>query len=139
MTNGKNVEKALHELNRSLALVAFLVGHSVTLADFAVWGAVKCKLPVQRYMWDGKRVPVHIWIGRGTLCTYGLEEGPCAHMDWKRIPVHIWIGRGSLCTYGLEEGPCAGMDWKRVPVQVWIGRGFMCRYGLEEGPCAGMN
>ena len=53
--------------------------------------------------------------------------------------MQVWIGRGSLCRYGLEEGPCAGMDWKRVHVQVWIGRGSLCRYGLEEGPCAGMD
>ena len=41
--------------------------------------------------------------------------------------------RGSLCRYGLEEGPCAGMDWKRVPVQIWIGRGSLCGYALGGG------
>ena len=41
MENQKTHSKALESLNKSLAPVAFLVGHSVTLADFAVWGALK--------------------------------------------------------------------------------------------------
>ncbi|XP_048579210.1 bifunctional glutamate/proline--tRNA ligase-like isoform X2 [Nematostella vectensis] len=38
--NGCNVDQALKLLDRSLAPVAFLVGPSVTLADFAVWAAI---------------------------------------------------------------------------------------------------
>ena len=41
LENASDVSKALQCLNKSLAPVAFLVGHSVTLADFAVWGALK--------------------------------------------------------------------------------------------------
>ena len=41
MENQKTHSKALESLNKSLAPVTFLVGHSVTLADFAVWGALK--------------------------------------------------------------------------------------------------
>ena len=41
LENASDVNNALHRLNKSLAPVAFLVGHSVTLADFAVWGALK--------------------------------------------------------------------------------------------------
>ena len=41
MENQKTHSKALESLNKSLAPVAFLVGHCVTLADFAVWGALK--------------------------------------------------------------------------------------------------
>lgn len=41
LENASDVNKALQCLNKSLAPVAFLVGHSVTLADFAVWGALK--------------------------------------------------------------------------------------------------
>ena len=41
LDNPSELNKALQCLNKSLAPVAFLVGHSVTLADFAVWGALK--------------------------------------------------------------------------------------------------
>lgn len=41
LDNPNELNKALQCLNKSLAPVAFLVGHSVTLADFAVWGALK--------------------------------------------------------------------------------------------------
>lgn len=41
LENASDVNKALQCLNKSLAPVAFLAGHSVTLADFAVWGALK--------------------------------------------------------------------------------------------------
>ncbi len=41
LDNPNEVNMALQCLNKSLAPVAFLVGHSVTLADFAVWGALK--------------------------------------------------------------------------------------------------
>lgn len=41
LENASDVNNALHLLNKSLAPVAFLVGHSMTLADFAVWGALK--------------------------------------------------------------------------------------------------
>ena len=41
LENAGNINDALHRLNKSLAPVAFLAGNSVTLADFAVWGALK--------------------------------------------------------------------------------------------------
>ncbi|XP_068687645.1 bifunctional glutamate/proline--tRNA ligase-like [Montipora foliosa] len=41
LENASDVNSALIRLNKSLAPVAFLVGHSLTLADFAVWAALK--------------------------------------------------------------------------------------------------
>lgn len=41
LENASDVNSALVRLNKSLAPVAFLVGQSVTLADFAVWAALK--------------------------------------------------------------------------------------------------
>lgn len=41
LENASDVNSALVRLNKSLAPVTFLVGPSVTLADFAVWAALK--------------------------------------------------------------------------------------------------
>ena len=41
LASASDISGALYRLNKSLAPVAFLVGHSMTLADFAVWGALK--------------------------------------------------------------------------------------------------
>ncbi|PFX18452.1 Bifunctional glutamate/proline--tRNA ligase [Stylophora pistillata] len=53
MENQKANSKALESLNKSLAPVAFLVGHSATLADFAVWGALKVKGKVETLIQPG--------------------------------------------------------------------------------------
>ncbi|KAJ7378547.1 Bifunctional glutamate/proline--tRNA ligase [Desmophyllum pertusum] len=53
LENPSDVNKALQSLNRSLAPVAFLVGHSVTLADFAVWGALKVNGKIENLIKPG--------------------------------------------------------------------------------------
>ncbi|CAH3119198.1 unnamed protein product [Porites lobata] len=53
LENAGNIDDALHRLNKSLAPVAFLAGHSVTLADFAVWGALKVSGNVEKLMKPG--------------------------------------------------------------------------------------
>jgi hypothetical protein len=40
-SNSCNPEKALRQLDKNLAPVAYLGGSSVTLSDFAVWGMIR--------------------------------------------------------------------------------------------------
>jgi len=49
----------LNELNDHLAYRTFLVGHSITSADWIVWGSIKGQLPAHR-----PRLPVLIYMAR---------------------------------------------------------------------------
>lgn len=69
MENAGNINDALHRLNKSLAPVAFLAGNSVTLADFAVWGALKGLLiseSLNKYKWMNEQTSEWIdgWTDR---------------------------------------------------------------------------
>ena len=43
LTCSKQFEKSLQYLDYSLSSFSYLVGHQLTIADFAVWGALFCK------------------------------------------------------------------------------------------------
>lgn len=42
-TDFKFLDAAFRELNHHLTLRSFFVGYQVSLADFVIWGALKCK------------------------------------------------------------------------------------------------
>ncbi|XP_027035857.1 bifunctional glutamate/proline--tRNA ligase-like [Pocillopora damicornis] len=96
--NQKTHSKALESLNKSLAPVAFLVGHSVTLADFAVWGALKVKGKVETLSQPGCSFE-HItrWL---TFC--GAQPPFCNVSD--KLPSQTQTDPSQLGTKMKSEG-----------------------------------
>ncbi|XP_058947163.2 bifunctional glutamate/proline--tRNA ligase [Pocillopora verrucosa] len=96
--NQKTHSKALESLNKSLAPVAFLVGHSVTLADFAVWGALKVKGKVETLSQPGGSFE-HIarWL---TFC--GAQPPFCNVSD--KLPSQAQTDPSQLGTKMKSEG-----------------------------------
>nr|XP_058947163.1 bifunctional glutamate/proline--tRNA ligase-like [Pocillopora verrucosa] len=96
--NQKTHSKALESLNKSLAPVAFLVGHSVTLADFAVWGALKVKGKVETLSQPGCSFE-HIarWL---TFC--GAQPPFCNVSD--KLPSQAQTDPSQLGTKMKSEG-----------------------------------
>lgn len=98
LENSSDVSKAFQCLNKSLAPVAFLVGHSVTLADFAVWGALKVSGNIEKLIKPGSSYEhVARWL---TFC--GAQSPFCNVSE--KLPSQALNDSSQLGTKMKSEG-----------------------------------